>query len=82
MRTSTRITLIVKFMTINKAKLEKATGIENISNVILKSPKLFDILCDLFKTCFESGKIPYMWLKLIINPIPKTHSEDPRMLLN
>ena len=36
-------------MAINKAKLGKATGVENIPNEILKSPKLFDILCDLFK---------------------------------
>ena len=69
-------------MAINKAKFGKATGVENIPNEILKSPKLFDILCDLFKGCFESGKIPSMWLKSIINSIPKSQNENPRVPLN
>lgn len=64
---------------ISKAKLGKATGVENVSIEILQSPKLFDILCKLFRICFEFDKIPSMWLKSIINPIPKSQREDPRV---
>lgn len=58
-------------MAINKVKQWKATGIEGIPNEISKSFILFHIQFELFKTCFESGKIPYMWSKSIINRILK-----------
>lgn len=58
-------------MRFNKAKQGKATGIENIPNEILKSPKLLYILYECFKTCFEPGIRLSIWSKSIINPIPK-----------
>lgn len=67
---------------INKAKVGKAVGIENLPNEVLKLPVICHVLYCLFKKCFESGQIPSVWLRSIINPIPKAQSDDPRVPLN
>ena len=67
---------------INKAKIGKATGIEDLTNEILKSPKLAQVLFNLFLNCFEYGRIPSVWFKSIISPIPKSSKNDPRIPLN
>lgn len=43
---------------------------------------MLNILNKMFKTCFAFGKTPSMWFKSIINPIPKSQREDPRVSLN
>lgn len=45
-------------LTISKAKLNKAMGIEGIPNEALKSPHLLNTLYHLFKTCFNHIIIP------------------------
>ena len=77
---NTELTIAEVQLAINRAKTGKATGIENLPNEVLKSPMLSHTLFSLFKKCFETGKIPSMWLRSIINPILK--SDDPRVPLN
>ena len=32
--------------------------------------------------CFKNSRLPSLWLKSIINPIPKSQKDDPRVPLN
>ncbi len=64
---------------LNKAKSNKAMGIDKIPNEILKNANCENILLKLFNAYFDLGKIPSMWLKAIITPIPKSNSNDPRI---
>ena len=65
---------------LKQCKNGKATGIDNVPNEILKTPALQEILFNLFDT-FETNKIPSMWYKGIIQPIPK-RGKDPLFPLN
>ena len=56
---------------LKQAKSNKATGIENIPNEILKNTKLTDLLLKLFRKCFENSILPSMWDYSIIYPILK-----------
>ncbi len=39
-------------------------------------------LYNLFKLYLEYGKIPSVWLKSIISPVPKSSNKDPHVPLN
>ena len=67
---------------VEKSKLRKATGIDEISYEVLKSPNLLPILFQLFQTCFDSGIVPSQWYKTIIKPIPKSSKSDPKLPLS
>lgn len=67
---------------IAKTKKHKAVGVDELSNEILKSPKLFKPLYGLLKYCFQAGIIPSVWNNSIIKPIPKSSQVDPRVPLN
>lgn len=69
-------------LAIKKAEVGKATRIDNLSHEVLKSPMLSHILHGSFKKCFEMGRIPSVWLRSIINLIPKSQSDDARVPLN
>ena len=56
--------------------------IDEISNEVLKSPRLFNVLFELFKTCFDCGIIPTQWNKSIVKPIPKSSKNDPKLPLS
>ena len=43
---------------------------------------LLNFLCKLFQLCFDTGKVPSIWLVSIINPIIKSKDSDPRTPLN
>ncbi len=62
---------------IDKCKLKKATGTDEISNKVLKLPQLFDVLNELFQSCFDSSIIPSQWLKTIIKQLPKSSKMTP-----
>ena len=64
------------------SKNKKAVGIDNIPNEILKNETCINVLHRLFNACFQSGKIPSLWLQAIISPIPKSSSKDARVPLN
>ena len=64
---------------VDKAKVNKAVGVEELPNEVLITPNLVNILYCLFQTCFQNGIIPFVWNKSIIKPIPLS---DPRVPLN
>lgn len=61
-----------------KAKNGKSPGVDNISVDFIRNENMTIILCKLFNACFRSGKVPGIWSKGIINPIPKSSTSDPR----
>ncbi|XP_052256259.1 uncharacterized protein LOC127861632 isoform X1 [Dreissena polymorpha] len=63
---------------IDRAKLNKATGIDQIPNEVLKNDMSVSFLHSLFCVCYETGMVPSMWGKNIINPIPKSSTADKR----
>ncbi len=67
---------------VDKLQVNKATGIDNIPNFVLKNPDVMHILHPLFSKLFESCILPSVWLKSVINPIPKGSNKDPYLLLN
>uniref|UniRef100_A0A3B3H959 ribonuclease H n=1 Tax=Oryzias latipes TaxID=8090 RepID=A0A3B3H959_ORYLA len=76
------ITIEEVLKVIEKTKLHKAAGVDELSNEVLKCPKLLTTLHCLFRFCFKNGFIPSIWYKSIIKPIPKSPQADPRVPLN
>ena len=62
---------------ISKLKNDKACGIDNISNEVLKNKDINMCLWSLFSKCFAFSCIPSCWSKAIISPIPKSKDRDP-----
>ena len=60
---------------IEKLKSGKAAGVDMISNAILKLSHFLEPVCAFLKTCFNIGFAPTLWVKSIINPIPKNMSK-------
>ena len=67
---------------ISKSKANKAPGIDGIVYDVLKNENSTILLTKLFYLCFESHKVPDVWLQSIIHPIPKSPQNDPRIPLN
>lgn len=67
---------------IDRARLNKAVGVEELTNEVLKSPYLLTVLHCLCQICFNIGITPSEWDKSIIVPIPKSIKADPRIPLN
>lgn len=67
---------------VDKAKLYKAVGVDEIPNKDLKAPSMLRTLHGLFRKCFQDSIIPSVWNKSIIKPIPKSAKADPRFPLN
>jgi hypothetical protein len=65
-----------------KAKNKKSPGIDLLPNEVLKNDVIINILTHLFQLCLNSGKIPAIWRKAIISPIPKSSSLDSRIPTN
>lgn len=61
---------------VNKAKNNKSVGIDNIPYEVLKHHDVIMVLFQLFQSYFKYGKIPSIWLKAIITPIPKSAMKD------
>lgn len=61
---------------IEKAKLGKATGIDLIPSEVLKNDSSLLVLHSLFNVCFETRKVPTVWSRSIINPIPKSGNKN------
>ena len=61
---------------IESLKVNKATGVDDLSNEVLKSPKLFDILFNLLRRCFDNSMVPSTWFKPVIIPIPKSPKDE------
>ena len=65
-----------------KAKLGKAAGVDCLPYEVLKSDIVIQVLVHLFQICLDSGKIPSIWRKSVIFPIPKSSENDPRVPSN
>ena len=60
------------------AKQGKACGFDNIPSEVLRNDTSISFLHILFNICFDTGVIPSDWGKCIINPIPKSCTNDRR----
>jgi len=67
---------------IMKCKNGKSAGEDNIPYEVLKCKPVMQALCHFYQLCFDAGKIPEMWNKAIISPIPKSGNNDKRVPLN
>ena len=67
---------------LKRAKNGKAHGFDAIPVEVVRNDKAIDFLTVLFNRCFQEGKVPAIWNKGVINPIPKDHSKDNRDPLN
>jgi hypothetical protein len=67
---------------VSRAKNGKAVGIDKIPNEVLKLNPVISVLHKLFQLIFDSSKIPSLWRKAIIVPIPKDPKNDKRVPLH
>ena len=65
-----------------KSKTNKAPGIDGIVYDVLKNELTTDLLTTFFNLCFETHKVPEIWVEALIYPIPKSPTNDPRVPLN
>ena len=63
---------------VKEAKLNKASGIDDIPAEVLKNDTAISSLHILYNAVFTEGTIPTEWGKGVINPIPKSSTTDPR----
>ena len=62
---------------VKKAKNNKALGIDFIPNEVMKHQSVMLALWQMFRSYSATGLTPSIWLKAIINPIPKSSCTDP-----
>jgi hypothetical protein len=72
------ISILEVFNAVKQAKNGKAWGCDNIPMEILKNDCSVSFLHILYNICFSKGIIPSAWNKIIISPIPKSSTADPR----
>jgi hypothetical protein len=60
------------------AKNGKSPGIDRIQAEECKNQIVIYVLYKLFNLCIKTGKVPSMWNRGIITPIPKCSTSDPR----
>ncbi len=65
-----------------KSKLGKSPGIDQLPNEVFKNDLITSILHKMFQFCFDVGKVPSVWRKALITPIPKDDKADARVPLN
>ena len=63
---------------LNTAKRGKAMGYDDIPIEVLQSEQCAEYLLNFFNCCFNSGSIPDIWSRGIINPILKDPNSDTR----
>ncbi len=65
-----------------RSKLGKTPGVDQLPNEVFKNDLIINVLNKLFQLCLDSGKIPSIWRKALISPIPKDEKADRRIPLN
>ncbi|CAC5394091.1 unnamed protein product [Mytilus coruscus] len=60
------------------SKCGKAPGVDDIPVELYKNPTALNALIRVFNICYNSCKVPAMWSKCIITPVPKSSTSDPR----
>ncbi|CAG2233157.1 unnamed protein product [Mytilus edulis] len=66
------------FNVLKSSKNGKSPGYDEIPVELYKNQTMLNALTRVFNICFDSGKVPAMWSKGIITPIPKSSTSDPR----
>ena len=66
----------------DRLKIGKFVGPDMIPNEVLKHDGLRNLLLEFLNMCFINNKIPSIWRKAIIAPIPKSSTKDPCVPLN
>ncbi len=74
-----RITLEEVRLSLARAKKGKAIGWDGIPLAVVRYDSAILYMHHLFNICFESGIIPKIWSKSIINPIQKSLTADARL---
>ena len=64
---------------LRKAKNNKAVGMDNLPNEILKLPVTLPVLHSLYNAIFSTGLVPTLWRMAILKPLPKGSTTDPRI---
>ena len=59
------------------AKLNKATGIDEIPSEVLRNDVSITMLYHIIRFCFQEGEVPVQWRQTIVTPILKA-DKDPR----
>ena len=70
------------YKAITLCKSGKSPGVDDIPVELYKNQTAMSVLCNLFNICFNTGKVPQMWNKGIITPIPKSSTCDMRETLS
>lgn len=65
------------YKAVYRAKLRKASGIDEVPTEVLRNSTVISYLTKLFQQCFKSGLVPDAWKTNIITPISKGASTDP-----
>ena len=60
------------------AKLRKAAGFDGNPSEVLRYDICIELLHKIISNCFKNGEVPTEWTKGIINPIPKSNTQDAR----
>ena len=63
-------------------KTNRAAGIDEVLAEVLKNGYVISFLHKLCNLCYETGKVPDIWCKSVISPIPKCTTSDPRIPLS
>ncbi len=63
------------------SKNRKAVGLDNLPYEIFKTCSSISILRSLFDVMFQNRRVPSLWMKAIIKPLPKSSMSDPRLPL-
>ena len=74
----TEITCEEVYNVLISAKNGKSPGYDEIPVELYKNQTALLALTRIFNICFDSGKVPAIWSKGIITPIPKNSTSDPR----
>ena len=67
---------------VNHAKCGKAPGLDGLLNESVKNENSIKLLTDLFNRCLRLNLIPTYWTKGMVNPIPKSKDNNPRVPLD
>ena len=59
-------------------KNNRSVGIDDIPAEVLKNDNVLLFIHTLCNMCYASGKVPKMWAKSLIRPIPKCSTNEPR----
>ena len=65
------------YKVLNLSKNGKSPGIDDIQVELFKNNTALNALTRIFNICYDSGKIPSLWSKGMITPIPKSSTSDP-----